>query len=190
MYECKIVLNSEFWTMVAALIAAFALIASVFSIKASRDIDKNNAERIRERERRDAVPLALTIQYEIFRARGFGENAAKMQTMHPPGTAALMCRELRIDRERALTAVLKANVNNLGCFDEETGKAVAGALTMSEILYRTLNFDDRFVDAMAPHILESLVTLAKNQSPAYKNAEKLLRKYSGVQTEGAEAAGA
>ena len=180
MYECKIVLNAEFWTMVASLIAAGALVASVLSIKASREIDKNNAARVRDRERRDAIPLALAIQSEIQRAVGFGEGIEELVATMPAEKAADLCKELRADRERVLTSILRDNVNKLGCMDAETGKAAAGALTMSDIMYRQLRMSDELIEGRAMDLLRSLISIAQRTRPAYERADAALTKYTAI----------
>ena len=179
MYECKIVLNSEFWTMIASLIAAAALVASVMSIKASREIDKNNAARVRDRERRDAIPLATAIQHEVHRALGFCNNVQVLQTLIPDNPE-VVCRRLVAERDRVLPETLIENIAALRCFDAQTGKKIAGALTMARTVHGSLNVDDEFIRSSAADILQAVTKLCANVRQAFVDTELALSDYTNI----------
>ena len=191
----QIAFDGNFWAMVgavasgvSAVIASCALLASIGAIKAARDIDANNAARIQDRERRDAIPLALAIQSEIHRAVGFCERLRELFDELPKGEADAnveerasdICKEVRDDRERVLTSVLRDNINELGCFSAEAGKHIAAALTMSDIIYRQLRLSDEHIEKRPIDILMSLVNLGINVRPAFDRADEALSAVTGL----------
>ena len=176
----------DYWTMVVAyatialvLFASFALAASIRANSSALEIDKNNAIRIELREKRDAVPLAVAIQHEIQRALGFVDTIALVRRQHANAPIDA-CKEMAANRERAMTSTLAENISELGCFDADTGKKVAGALTMSRIIYDTLRINEEYIELRAPQILTAVHALSQNTKRTFHEADEALARYSGI----------
>lgn len=158
---------------VAAAVAAWA--AARNTLKA----DENAARRLADRERRDAVPLAVAIQYEVYFAGGM--SAYLDELMKTVGVDDIhVLQYLQANRAIFELRTIADNLDRLGCFDEATSRRLGKTLTVSRMLARAIPYQEIHAE-MAPKVMEQVVHFGKVLRIWADRCEVALTAYSGIE---------
>jgi hypothetical protein len=130
-------IGAGFWEALTSLGTLAAAVAAVYTARKAIAIDERVAERARDRERRDAIPLAYALHYELQHVAALMSAAEEelSRSLETPGGLIDTTGTLRGIRETARqfdTPILKDAVTALGCFDTETGSALGVALAATQ----------------------------------------------------------
>jgi len=172
--------------LIAAAITVLAVFAAVYSVRAALRIDRNQAARLEQREKRDAIPLAAAIGAEILRARvAAGALVEKCQAS--PSDAWDTIKMAQWCAPRTEAPILERALLSLGCFDAPTAIVIATCATTISELHSFLdnpNFPklvqqrpDRWPDEIAEGLLSDLVRLSNKTIRDADLALKLIRRY-------------
>lgn len=135
-----IVIGGFFWDILTALGTVAAAGAAAYAARKAVSIDEKVAERSRDRERRDAIPLAFALRFELRHAAALMATSAQMLT--GPLDPAGLLRGARETANLFDTPILRMSATKLGCFDLQTGQALGEALAAAEHFTRLLRFPE------------------------------------------------
>lgn len=134
------------WSAAAAVVGALSALAATWAAYQAKNaartallVDQNVERRTKDREERDAAPLAMAFDTEIGTAVTYAIIA----------TSGSYTRKTNTERVRSVRELagpfhlktLERFVVNLGCFDKQTGLALAEALAAANFVQWAMNPD-------------------------------------------------
>jgi hypothetical protein len=170
-------IGAPIWDVLTSLGTLAAAAAAAYAAHKAVAIDGRVAERARDRERRDAIPLAYALHFELRRVAGLLSAAAQQITRSPDATGTL--RGIRQTARQFEVTILKDAVTSLGCFDAETGKALGMALAVAEHYTSLCNWPE--MDRPNPDFdqtaIRTLFAKAVDYEPILQSAVEHLHRY-------------
>lgn len=179
------------WTAVGAVVAAFGALASAAAALAAYRaadvalrIDGLHAERMANRDYRNALPIALALAREIELVRGLVERIPALLGDQSRDLETRI-RSISLARDQYRCVLLETKITDLSCFDARTGAVLAEAFASLRYLQVALRFelagyDDP--DALIGRANEASASLLMWQRPAadaLRSAEEALKRFAG-----------
>lgn len=157
------------WAQAIASFLAFGGIIFVYAGEHARAVS---------RDLRDAVPLAVAIQYEVFYAGGLCETLTEMRDRKKALPEALMLFLLN-RKDLFAVPILAKHIGDLGCFDEDTGRLLGKTLTAAQMLRATIPEDYPPPDVLSD-VLEQVFYFGEQLSKWARRCDAKLSQYSKV----------